>query len=61
MPVKATVAAMAAADVVIGLSATWYKPQGLLISNDDVTELVAQSDEKLAQVPDGDGSGWSRR
>ncbi|MFE0332509.1 amidohydrolase, partial [Streptomyces sp. NPDC058960] len=47
LPVKATVAAMAAADVEIGLSAAWYGPQGPLISNDELAEFVAQSDGRL--------------
>lgn len=50
LPVKATVAAMAAADVEIGLSAAWYGPQGPLISNDEVAEFVAQADGRLRGV-----------
>jgi len=50
LPVKATVAALAAADVEIGLSSAWYGPQGPLISNDEVAEFVAQSDGRLRGV-----------
>ncbi|MGW3106249.1 amidohydrolase family protein [Streptomyces sp. NPDC001100] len=50
LPVKATVAAMAAADVEIGLSAAWYGPQGPLISNDEVAEFVVQSQGRLRGV-----------
>ncbi|MET8213092.1 amidohydrolase family protein [Streptomyces sp. NPDC005373] len=47
MPVKTTLAAMASADVEIGLSTAWYEPQGSLISNDEVAEFVAQSEGRL--------------
>lgn len=50
LPVKTTVAALAAADVEIGLSAAWYGPQGALISNDEVAGFVAQSDRRLRGV-----------
>ncbi|AVH54905.1 MULTISPECIES: amidohydrolase family protein [Streptomyces] len=50
LPVKTTVAALAAADVEIGLSAAWYGPQGPLISNDEVAEFVAQSEGRLRGV-----------
>jgi hypothetical protein len=50
LPVKATVAALAAADVEIGLSAAWYGPQGPLISNDEVAEFVERSDGRLRGV-----------
>ncbi|MFI6490095.1 amidohydrolase family protein [Streptomyces sp. NPDC050564] len=50
LPVKATVAALAAADVEIGLSAAWYAPQGPLISNDEVAEFVERSDGRLRGV-----------
>jgi uncharacterized protein len=54
LPVKATVAAMASADVEIGLSAAWYGPQGALISNDEVAEFVAQSEGRLRGVAGAD-------
>jgi predicted TIM-barrel fold metal-dependent hydrolase len=54
LPVKATVAAMAAADVEIGLSAAWYGPQGALIGNDEVADFVAQSDGRLLGVAGAD-------
>ncbi|NIY69455.1 amidohydrolase family protein [Streptomyces malaysiensis] len=50
VPVEATVAAMAAADVEIGLSAAWYGPQGSLIGNDEVAEFVAESEGRLRGV-----------
>ncbi|MBA4863949.1 amidohydrolase [Streptomyces sp. PSKA54] len=50
LPIKATLATMAAADVEIGLSAAWYGPQGPLITNDEVAEFVAQSDGRLRGV-----------
>lgn len=54
LPVKTTVAAMAAADVEIGLSAAWYGPGGPLISNDEVAEFVAQSEGRLRGVAGAD-------
>ncbi|MFD3932510.1 amidohydrolase family protein [Streptomyces sp. NPDC058614] len=50
LPVKATVAALAAADVETGLCAAWYGPQGPLISNDEVADFVAQSKGRLRGV-----------
>ncbi|MFE0642524.1 amidohydrolase family protein [Streptomyces sp. NPDC058877] len=50
LPVAATVAAMAAADVEIGLSAAWYGPRGPLISNDEVADFVAGSGGRLRGV-----------
>nr|WP_168514751.1 amidohydrolase family protein [Streptomyces sp. S1D4-11]QIZ00294.1 amidohydrolase [Streptomyces sp. S1D4-11] len=50
LPVKVTVAALAAADVEIGLSAAWYGPQGPLIGNDEVAEFVARSEGRLRGV-----------
>lgn len=50
LPVEATVAAMAAADVEIGLSSAWYGPQGALISNDEVAEFAARSQGRLRGV-----------
>ncbi|WP_257234520.1 amidohydrolase family protein [Streptomyces sp. JV178] len=50
LPVGATVAAMAAADVEIGLSTAWYGPEGPLISNDEVAEFVARSEGRLRGV-----------
>lgn len=50
LPVKVTVAALAAADVEIGLSAAWYGPQGPLIDNDEVAEFVARSEGRLRGV-----------
>src|ERR1044072_470157 len=44
LPVKATVAAMTAADVGGGFSAAWYGPRGPLIRNDEVAEFVAESE-----------------
>ncbi|MFJ5521303.1 amidohydrolase family protein [Streptomyces griseoluteus] len=54
LPVKATVAAMEAADVEIGLSAAWYGPQGALITNDEVAEFVAESGGRLRGVAGAD-------
>ncbi|WP_405885350.1 amidohydrolase family protein [Streptomyces sp. NBC_01136] len=54
LPVKATVAAMAAGGVEVGLSAAWYGPHGPLISNDEVAEFVAQSDGRLRGVAGAD-------
>jgi len=49
-PVAATVAALAAADVEIGLAAAWYGPGGPLISNDEVAGFVAASGGRLRGV-----------
>jgi predicted TIM-barrel fold metal-dependent hydrolase len=49
-PVSATVAALADADVEIGLTCAWYGPNEVLISNDEVAEFVAQSDGRLRGV-----------
>ncbi|MBL7497588.1 amidohydrolase [Frankia sp. CNm7] len=54
LPVAATVAALDAADVQIGLTTAWYGPQGPLISNDEVAEFVAQSDGRLRGVAGAD-------
>jgi len=40
LPVELTLAAMDAAGVEVGLVAAWYGPEGALISNDEVSELV---------------------
>ncbi|MEU8887898.1 amidohydrolase family protein [Streptomyces sp. NPDC048442] len=50
LPVGATVDAMVAADVEIGLSSAWYGPEGALISNDEVADFVAQSEGRLRGV-----------
>lgn len=50
LPVEVTVAALAAADVEIGLSAAWYGPQGPLVSNDEVADFVARSHGRLRGV-----------
>ncbi|MFD8420354.1 amidohydrolase family protein [Streptomyces sp. NPDC059466] len=50
LPVEVTVAALAAADVEIGLSSAWYGPQGPLVSNDEVADFVARSDGRLRGV-----------
>ncbi|MGW5306256.1 amidohydrolase family protein [Streptomyces griseoluteus] len=54
LPVKATVAAMEAADVEIGLSAAWYGPQGALITNGEVAEFVAGAKGRLRGVAGAD-------
>lgn len=54
LPVEATVAALAAADVETGLSAAWYGPQGPLISNDEVAGFVAESGGRLRGVAGAD-------
>ncbi|MEV5942177.1 amidohydrolase family protein [Streptomyces sp. NPDC051994] len=54
LPVQATVAAMAAADVEIGLCAAWYGPGEPLISNDEVAEFVAQAQGRLRGVAGAD-------
>ncbi|MCT9094005.1 amidohydrolase family protein [Streptomyces sp. ASQP_92] len=58
MPVETTVAAMGAADVEIGLVAAWYGPQGVLISNDELAEFVAEPGGRLRGVA---GAGRTRR
>ncbi|WP_419995172.1 amidohydrolase family protein [Streptomyces boninensis] len=54
LPVKATVAALAEADVEVGLSSAWYGPQGPLISNDEVAAFAARSDGRLRGVAGAD-------
>jgi predicted TIM-barrel fold metal-dependent hydrolase len=54
LPVAVTVSALEAADVEIGLSAAWYGPHGPLISNDEVTEFVAESGGRLRGVAGAD-------
>ncbi|MEW2810801.1 amidohydrolase family protein [Streptomyces massasporeus] len=54
LPVGATVAAMAAAGVEVGLCAAWYGPQGPLISNNEVASFVSQSDGLLRGVAGAD-------
>jgi predicted TIM-barrel fold metal-dependent hydrolase len=54
LPVEMTVAALKAADVEIGLSAAWYGPQGVLISNDEVAGFVAHSGGLLRGVAGAD-------
>ncbi|WP_045878449.1 amidohydrolase family protein [Pseudofrankia sp. DC12] len=49
-PVEATLAALRAAEVEIGLAAAWYGPQGPLISNDEVAGFVAESGGRLRGV-----------
>ncbi|MFE5139391.1 amidohydrolase family protein [Streptomyces fagopyri] len=50
LPVEVTVAALAAADVEIGLAAAWYGPEGPLVSNDEVAGFVAGSRGRLRGV-----------
>ncbi|MFD4527071.1 amidohydrolase family protein [Streptomyces sp. NPDC058470] len=54
LPVKATVAALAAADVETGLSAASYGPQGPLISNDEVARFVHRPEGRLRGVAGAD-------
>ncbi|MEV6611100.1 amidohydrolase family protein [Kutzneria sp. NPDC051319] len=49
-PVSTTVAALADADVEIGLTCAWYGPQEALITNDEVAEFVARSGGRLRGV-----------
>jgi predicted TIM-barrel fold metal-dependent hydrolase len=54
LPVEATVAAMDAAGVELGLLCAWHGPQGALISNDEVASFVAAHPARfaaLASVP----------
>jgi predicted TIM-barrel fold metal-dependent hydrolase len=50
LPLETTVAALAAGDVEIGLSAAWYGPAGPLISNDEVAQFVADAGGRLRGV-----------
>jgi predicted TIM-barrel fold metal-dependent hydrolase len=54
LPVEATVSALRAADVEIGLCAAWYGPWGELISNDEVADFVAGSSGRLRGVAGAD-------
>lgn len=50
LPVEATLAAMDAGDVDVGLISAWFGPEGPLISNDEVAKFVAQAPERLRGV-----------
>jgi predicted TIM-barrel fold metal-dependent hydrolase len=50
VPVEATVAAMDAAGVRIGMLAAWWGPQGPLIGNDEVAEIVRRYPGRFAGV-----------
>ncbi|MEU1529159.1 amidohydrolase family protein [Streptomyces fagopyri] len=54
LPVEVTVAALAAADVEIGLASAWYGPEGPLVSNDEVAGFVAGSGGRLRGVAGAD-------
>jgi predicted TIM-barrel fold metal-dependent hydrolase len=50
LPLEATIAAMDAAGVAVGLTAAWYGPEGALIGNDEVAGFVARYPERLRGV-----------
>lgn len=50
LPIRATLAAMDAADVEKSLISAWYGPEGALISNDEVAEFVKQAPDRLVGV-----------
>ncbi|MER7544064.1 amidohydrolase family protein [Actinomadura sp.] len=49
-PVQATVAAMDAGGVDIGLISAWYGPEGDLVSNDEVASFVEQAPGRLMGI-----------
>jgi len=50
LPLEATIEAMDAAGVSVGLAAAWYGPEGALIGNDEVAGFVARYPERLRGV-----------
>ncbi|MGI5208725.1 amidohydrolase family protein [Spirillospora sp. CA-108201] len=50
VPVGATVAAMDAGGVDVGLISAWYGPEGDLVSNDEVASFVRQAPGRLAGI-----------
>ncbi len=50
LPIEFTLAAMDAAGVKVGLVAAWYGPEGALISNDEVAELVRAHPDRFVGV-----------
>ncbi len=54
LPIEATIAAMDAAGVEVGVLCAWHGPQGVLISNDEVASFLAAHPARfaaLASVP----------
>jgi predicted TIM-barrel fold metal-dependent hydrolase len=50
LPVEFTLGAMDAAGVEVGLVSAWYGPEGALISNDEVAELVGAHPDRFVGV-----------
>jgi uncharacterized protein len=50
IPLEATIAAMDAGGVRVGLTAAWWGPDGALIGNDDVAGFVRRYPDRLAGV-----------
>jgi predicted TIM-barrel fold metal-dependent hydrolase len=50
VPVEATLAAMDAAHIEVGLVCAWHAPEGPLISNDEVARVVAAAPRRLAGI-----------
>jgi uncharacterized protein len=50
LPIEATVAAMDAAGVELGVLCAWHGPQGVLISNDEVAAFVAAHPTRFAAL-----------
>ncbi len=54
LPVEATIAAMNQGGVAVGLTAAWYGPEGPLIDNQEVADLVAQHPDRFRGVAGAD-------
>src|SRR4051812_24461164 len=50
IPIEATIAAMDAAGISLGVLSAWHGPQGLLIANDDVARWVAEHLDRFARL-----------
>ena len=50
LPVEFTLGAMDAAGVEVGLVSAWYGPEGALISNDEVAELVGAHPDRFVGI-----------
>jgi predicted TIM-barrel fold metal-dependent hydrolase len=50
LPLEATIAAMDAGGVGLGLTSAWYGPEGSLIDNDEVAGFVARHPDRLRGV-----------
>ena len=50
LPLEATIEALDAGGVAVGLTAAWYGPEGDLISNDDVASFVDRYPDRLRGV-----------